>query len=73
MTTETKVIKMQFVEAGAQQVTNGVKKMGVAAKNADTTFSSFQKTLLRFASVGAVTIALKKATTAALQFGTAMV
>lgn len=72
MTTETKVIKMQFVEEGANQVTNGVKKMSGAAKTADSSFTSFSRTLLRFASIGAVTLALRKATSAALDFGTAM-
>ena len=72
MTTETKTIRVEFREDGSSRVVNGVKKMSGAAKTAESSFASFSKTLLRFASIGAVTVALKKATTAALEFGSAM-
>lgn len=72
MATETKVIQMQFVEKGATQVSNGVKKMSKEAKGATSSFDSLKKTLLRFGGIIAVTAALKKATTAALNFGSAM-
>lgn len=72
MATETNVIRMQFVEKGASGVTNGVKKMGGAAKKTDSNFTSLNKTLLRFGGLIALIGAFKKATTAALDFGTAM-
>lgn len=72
MATETKVIEMKMQLKGDRQVTNGVKKMSGAAKGATSSFDSFKKSLLQFAGITAITVALKKATTAALGFGSAM-
>lgn len=68
----TKSVNVKFTQNGAQTVTREVNKMGRAAKGTTTQVSSLQSALLKVGGFAAITLALRKATTAALDFGTAM-
>lgn len=68
----TKVVKIQFQQVGAPRVTDNIKRMTVATKGASSQVNLLRSAMLKLGGIVAFTAALKSATSAALNFGSAM-